>query len=123
MNRILYTISDIDPIELNYLTLMTEKMDEEIFNRFISIFIARRKNPTHVLVLCLIGLFGFGGIHRFYLSQIGMGLLYFFTLGLCYIGTIVDCINHKKLTTEANIRIANEVMLMIEQPFYDQNQF
>jgi hypothetical protein len=38
-----------------------------------------------------------------------MGILYFFTAGLCFIGTIVDLINHKQIALEYNIKIANEV--------------
>ncbi len=42
------------------------------------------------LLLCLF--FGFLGAHKFYRKQIGMGILYLFTLGLFGIGVIVDLI-------------------------------
>ena len=42
-----------------------------------------------------------------------MGILFFFTAGLCFIGTIVDLINYKELAFEYNRRMADEVMLML----------
>jgi hypothetical protein len=44
-----------------------------------------------------------------------MGVLYFFTGGLCLIGTIVDVINHKRLTFEHNQQMAIESMGMISR--------
>jgi hypothetical protein len=43
-----------------------------------------------------------------------MGLLYFFTGGLCAIGTIIDIINHKQLADEYNAQMANESLQMIQ---------
>ena len=54
-----------------------------------------------------------GGIQRFVIGQIGMGLVYFFTGGLCLIGTIVDIINHKQLAFEYNQQMAIETMGML----------
>jgi TM2 domain-containing membrane protein YozV len=52
------------------------------------------------------------GIQRFLVNQIGMGLLYLFTAGLCFVGTIVDLVNYQKLTFDYNRQIADEVALM-----------
>ena len=54
-----------------------------------------------------------GGIQRFYLGQIGMGILYLFTYGLCLIGTIMDLVNNKSLTNEFNQKAAQEVAMMM----------
>nr|MBP9099183.1 TM2 domain-containing protein [Ferruginibacter sp.] len=54
------------------------------------------------------------GIQRFIIGQIGMGILYLFTGGLCLIGTIVDVINHKQLAFEFNQQMANESMAMVK---------
>jgi len=43
------------------------------------------------------------------INQIGMGILYFFTAGLCFIDTIVDLVNHQQLTLDYNYKVANEV--------------
>jgi hypothetical protein len=43
-----------------------------------------------------------------------MGVLFFITLRLCYIGTIVDLINYQKLAFEYNQKAANEVAAMLK---------
>lgn len=48
------------------------------------------KSKVVTLVLCL--LLGWLGIHRFYTGKIMTGLLWFFTLGLCGVGVLVDFI-------------------------------
>jgi hypothetical protein len=47
-------------------------------------------------------------------GQIGMGILYLFTGGLCIVGTIVDTINHKKLAFEYNQQMAIESLAMAQ---------
>ena len=52
---------------------------------------ARKKDTA--LILAIAGfLFGICGMQKFYLRQPGMGVLYFFTAGLCAIGQIIDII-------------------------------
>jgi TM2 domain-containing membrane protein YozV len=50
------------------------------------------KGKTTALILSLLGVIGFAGIHRFYAGKIGTGLLWLFTAGFFYIGTIVDIV-------------------------------
>ncbi len=52
-----------------------------------------RKRKTVALILCIIGFFGIGGLHRMYVGKVGSGILHFFTYGLCCIGTIIDLIS------------------------------
>lgn len=50
------------------------------------------KNKTTAIILCLLGLIGFAGFHKFYEGKIGMGIIYFLTAGFFLIGTIIDLI-------------------------------
>jgi TM2 domain-containing membrane protein YozV len=47
-------------------------------------------------------IFGIHGMHRFYMGQVGMGLLHFFTLGFCGIGWIIDAALIPGLVAETN---------------------
>lgn len=52
-----------------------------------------RKSKMVALILCILGFFGLGGLHRMYVGKVGSGVLYFCTYGLCAIGTIIDLIS------------------------------
>ena len=52
-----------------------------------------KKSKMVALILCILGFFGLGGLHRMYVGKVGSGVLHFFTYGLCGIGTIIDLIS------------------------------
>lgn len=61
--------------------------------------------PTHSLVIGYVAwLFGFIGAHRFYYGKPVSGTLYFFTLGLFFIGWFVDLFLIPGMDREADIR-------------------
>jgi TM2 domain-containing membrane protein YozV len=55
-------------------------------------------------LLWVLGLFGFCGIHRFYLGKPLTGLLWFFTAGLLFVGQIVDLFLIPGMVEKANRR-------------------
>jgi TM2 domain-containing membrane protein YozV len=99
--------------EMAFVQELIKDMDDSKAMQFATAYMARRKDPNNILIFAIIGFLGFAGIQRFVLGQIGMGILYFFTLGLCYIGTILDVVNHKKLSFEYNSKQAQQVAGMI----------
>lgn len=113
MNKIYTLLPEVEGEEAILLESMLKDLTEEQAQNFILIYRGRRKDPQTILLLALVGFLGFAGIHRFLINQIGMGILYFFTAGLCFIGTIVDLINHKNLAFEYNQQVAREVKLMV----------
>jgi TM2 domain-containing membrane protein YozV len=88
-------------------------LDEENKARFSNIYRSRRKDSQTILILCLLGFLGVAGVHRFILNQVGMGVLYLFTAGLCFIGIIVDLVNYKDLTFQYNRKVAQEVRSLL----------
>ena len=107
-------IPAIEPEELAYLQAFTNELSEDQLKTFVSIYNTRRKKTETILICCLLGFICAAGIQRFVVGQIGMGILYFFTGGLCLVGTIVDIVNHKKLTFEFNQKMAIESMMMVK---------
>lgn len=101
-NRILLHIPGIELDEMNMLKGRMESMPSDKYEMFLSVYKSKRKDPQLILIMALIGLLGIGGIHRFFLNHIGMGILYLLTAGLCYIGTIVDLVNYKSIALEYN---------------------
>lgn len=104
---------NLEPDELNFVQMLLKDSDDNKQQQFAMIYNSRRKDPQTILLLTLIGFIGIAGVHRFVLDQIGMGLLYLFTAGLCFIGTIVDLINHKSLAFDFNQKVARQVAGMV----------
>jgi len=100
---------ELDMQEMTYVDSITKNYTDQQMLNFANFYRSRRRDPQMILLAGLAGFLGVAGIQRFLTDQIGMGILYFFTAGLCFIGTIVDLINHKQMALEYNIRIANEV--------------
>lgn len=111
--KILTYIPDMEFEELAFLQRMLSSMADSTVEQFLMVYSQRRKKSMIVLLLTLLGFFGFAGVQRFYIGHIGMGVLYLFTCGLCWIGTIVDLVNYKRLALEENIRIAQQTAMMI----------
>ena len=113
MSRVLQHLPEIEGDEQVYVARLLSDMTDDEAEQFAHVYRSRRRNPTYVLLLALIGFGGIAGVHRFYLEHLGMGLLYLFTAGLCFIGTIVDLFNHKSLALRYNRKVADEVALLV----------
>ncbi|MEN0055758.1 MAG: TM2 domain-containing protein [Mucilaginibacter sp.] len=100
--------ADMGPEEMGFLQQATRELSEEQKKYFYMVYSNKRKNTNEILIFTLLGFVGAAGIHRFVLGQIGMGILYFLTGGLCFIGTIVDVVKNKSLTLEYNKNMAYE---------------
>jgi|SRR5690554_6277116 len=117
MANVLKHLPELEGMELGYIQGILKNMDDEQATLFAQVYRARRKDNQMILILALLGFFGFAGLHRFILGQIGLGILYFLTLGLCFVGTIVDMVNYKSLAYEFNIKIAHETLSMMANNF------
>ena len=104
---------DVTPEELLTINNHTQGFSDDELTNFSMIYRSKRKDPQTILLLCLLGLVFVAGIHRFVIGHTGMGILYFFTAGLCWIGTIVDAINHKDLALEYNAKMITETLSML----------
>jgi len=107
------TIPSIEAEEYAFLKELTRDLDEKKLMLFISIYNGKRKKAEVILICTLLGFVLAAGIHRFVVGQIGMGILYLFTAGLCFIGTIMDLINHKEIANEYNRKVATETLTLV----------
>lgn len=111
--QLLMLLRDLQPEELATIKHVTKDMTEAQQRQFVGFYSSRRREQQMMLIVTLIGFFGVAGIQRFLLGQIGMGILYFFTGGLCLIGTIVDLVNIRQMTNDYNQQQAIEVAGMV----------
>ena len=109
-SKLLQLIPGIETEELMYLQSVTKELSDEQIETFALLYNGERKKSDMILIGGIIGLLGVGGVQRFMIGQIGMGILYLLTMGLCSIGTIIDLINYKKLTFEFNQALANKIL-------------
>lgn len=96
-----------------YISSILRNMDDNKAMQFANIYRARRKDPQMILLVTLVGFLGIAGIQRFITDQIGMGILYLLTAGICWIGTIIDLVNYKKLAFEYNQKEANQIASLL----------
>ncbi|MBC7745620.1 MAG: TM2 domain-containing protein [Flavobacterium sp.] len=111
--NLVMNLRGVTPSELLYLEQVMKNMNEEQAKSFIVFYSGKRKDPQDILLFTLLGFVIIAGVQRFILGQIGMGILYFFTGGLCLVGTIVDLVNFKSLTSDYNQKMAYECAQMI----------
>lgn len=99
--------------EFVYIQELTRTMDPTQQNNFVMFYSGKRKDPQEILLFTLLGFLGIAGIQRFIIGDMGMGILYILTCGLCFIGTIVDVINYRSLALDFNRRAAFETAAML----------
>ena len=110
---ILKYLYNVTPEELITIDSRTKGFSDAQLEQFCVIYRSKRKDPQLILILCLLGLVGIAGIQRFVIDNIGMGILYFFTAGLCFVGTVIDAVNHKELAMEYNAKMISETLSML----------
>jgi TM2 domain-containing membrane protein YozV len=112
MASVLKLLPELQGQEMAYVQDLIKSMADDEAQLFANIYRTRRRDPQLILITTILGFFIIAGIQRFLVNQIGMGLLYLFTGGLCLIGTIVDLVNYQSLAFDYNRKIADEVALM-----------
>jgi TM2 domain-containing membrane protein YozV len=109
-SRIFKLLPEASAAEVAYISNISANWTDEETQKFLHFYNGERTKPDTLLLLTLLGIIGVAGINRFVTGQIGMGILYLLTAGLCLIGTIIDAVNYKKLADEHNVQIAQKLM-------------
>lgn len=93
---------DMEYEEMAKIMQLTQNMNEKEQQNFLYIYQGKRRDSQQLILFSLLGFLGVAGIHRFLVGDIGLGVLYFFTGGLCFVGTIVDLVNMKNIASRYN---------------------
>ena len=113
MANILELLPEIIGEEQVFISGLIKEMDDDKARQFAVAYRTRRRDPQTILLLTLVGFLGIAGIQRFIVDQVGMGVLYLLTLGICGIGTIIDLVNYKSIAFEYNMKQAQQIVAMV----------
>jgi TM2 domain-containing membrane protein YozV len=108
-------LASLDMQEMNVISNLIKDLDEASQENFAMLYRHQRKDPQTMLIMSIVGLIAVPGLQRFMLNQIGMGILYLFTAGLCFIGSIIDLVKSKEMTLEYNTKVAMDIMMMLRR--------
>ncbi len=113
MPNVLQLLPMLEPDEMVYIQGLMKDMSDSQAQQFAAVYMNRRKDTTLILIATAAGFFGVAGIQRFLTNQTGMGLLYLFTLGFCFIGTIIDLVNFRSIALEYNVSAAQQCASLV----------
>ncbi|NOX66935.1 MAG: TM2 domain-containing protein [Chlorobi bacterium] len=113
MTNVLEILPELMGEEQAYIAGVIREMDENKARQFANAYRSRRRDPQTLLLTAILGFVLIAGVQRFLVDQIGMGILYLLTGGLCFIGTIIDMVNYKKIAFEYNMKQAQEISQVI----------
>ena len=116
MFKLFPELASLDMQEMNIISSIIKDLDETSQKNFAMLYRHQRKDPQTMLIMSIVGLLAVPGLQRFMLNQIGMGILYLFTGGLCFIGSIIDLVKSKEMTLEYNTKVAMDILTMIKRP-------
>jgi TM2 domain-containing membrane protein YozV len=113
MANVLQLLPELIGEEQAFISALIKNMTDDEAAQFANVYRVRRKDPQTILLLTLVGFLGVAGVQRFIVDQIGMGILYLLTGGICMIGTIVDLVNYKSIAFEYNQKQAQQIAAII----------
>lgn len=102
------SLPGITPGEVAMLSQTASGLTDEQKQRFFQIYVTKRKNPQEIMLYILFGFVGVAGLHKFILGEVTMGVLYLFTAGFFFVGTIMDLVNYQDITNQYNQKMAFE---------------
>ena len=112
-------LPELEGNELATVAALLRELTEGQATYFAQGYRGKRKDSSTVLILNLLGFLFLAGVHRFYLGQIAMGIIYLLTGGFCFVGTIIDIFLHKSMVETYNMQKATETAMFVKSSFKD----
>ena len=114
MQKVMEILPELEGDEMVFVQGLLKDMSEQQAQQFAVMYRSKRKDPLTILLLTCLGFIFIAGVQRFIVGQVAMGLLYLFTSGLCFIGTIIDLFSYKKIAFDYNQKQALQISVMIK---------
>ncbi len=121
MSKVLRHLPELEGDEQVEVARLLNKLSDDQAEHFARIYRSRRRDPLHILVLAAVGFVGAAGLQRLYMEEIGLGLVYLFTGGLCLIGTVYDLIKYRDLALRYNRDQAMEIAETVRSVYDDED--
>jgi TM2 domain-containing membrane protein YozV len=103
-------LPELEEPERSFIERLTAGMSHESIQQFAAAYRQVRKDPQTLRLMAVIGIVAVPGLHRFWVSQVGMGFLYLLTWGLLLFGTITDIVNYQDLAYTYNRKVAGRIV-------------
>ena len=110
MTYLMHYLLEFPPSERLYLQNLIAQLQAQNAETFLIAYRGRRKDPQTVLFAAVIGLVACPGFQRFWVGEVGMGLLFLFTAGFLAIGSIIDLCSYRTLARCHNERVARHIL-------------
>ena len=107
---VIYYLPELDEPERSFIERLTTGMSHENVQQFAAAYRQVRKDPQTLRLMAVIGIVAIPGLHRFWLGEMGLGVLYLFTGGLLWIGTVIDIFKFKELALGYNQQLAKRIV-------------
>ena len=110
MTYLMHYLLEFPPNEKIYLQNLISQLSAQHAEAFMMAYRSRRKDPQTVLLAAVIGLVACPGFQRFWLGEVGMGLLFLFTAGFLAMGSIIDLCTYRMLARCHNEKVARKIL-------------
>jgi hypothetical protein len=84
---ITHYLPELDEPERSFIEHLAAGMSHENAPQFAAAYRQVRKDPQTLRLMAIVGIVAIPGLHRFWVGQFGVGLLYLLTWGLLLFGT------------------------------------
>ena len=108
MTYLMPYLLELSGSERIYIQNLIAQMPLQQAEVFLIEYRRRRKDPQTVLLAAVIGLVACPGFQRFWLGEVGMGLLFLFTAGFLAMGSIIDLCTYRTLARCHNEKVASK---------------
>jgi TM2 domain-containing membrane protein YozV len=102
-------LPELDDPERTFIERLTAGMSHENIQQFAAAYRQVRKDPQTIRLIAIIGIVAVPGLHRFWVGQVGIGVLYLLTWGLLLFGTVTDIVKYRELAFNYNRQLAKTI--------------